>query len=115
MSFWTLAALALVSYFVLTRLTGGKRMSPTAIKEKIAAGALVVDVRTPDEFRTGAYPGARNIPLQELPARLGELDKAKPIVVYCAAGGRSAQAASLMQAAGFADVSNGGGLSQMPR
>lgn len=115
MSFWTLAALAIVLFFVFTRLTGGKRMSPTAIKEMISAGALVLDVRTPDEFRTGAYPGAQNIPLAVLPARLDELDKSKPVVVYCAAGGRSAQAASLMKAAGFAEVVNGGGLSQMPR
>ncbi|HEY9857314.1 MAG TPA: rhodanese-like domain-containing protein [Stenomitos sp.] len=90
-------------------------MSPNVVREKIAAGATIVDVRSPGEYRSGAYPGAINIPLQELPQRLGELSKAKPIVVYCASGGRSAAAAGVMKQAGFSDVVNGGGLIQMPR
>ena len=90
-------------------------MSSAAIKEKIASGAQILDVRTREEFQGGAYPGARNIPVQELGSRLGELDPSKPVVVYCAAGGRSASAASLMMQAGFTDVVNAGGLAQMPR
>ena len=82
-----------------------------AEKEDIVAAIL----KREELGSTGAYPGAQNIPLGVLPARLGELDKSKPVVVYCAAGGRSAQAAVIMQAAGFTEVVNGGGLSQMPR
>ena len=47
-------------------------------------------------------PGARLIPLDELPERLGELDRALPTIVYCAAGVRSRAAASVLQNAGFA-------------
>lgn len=115
MSLWIALALAAAAAFVYTRMQGGNRMSQATIKEKIAAGATVLDVRTPEEFRTGAYPGAINIPLQQLQGRLSELSKDKPVVVYCAAGGRSAAAASAMVQAGFTDVVNGGGLGQMPR
>jgi len=115
MSIWTIAAVAIAAAFTVWRLKGGKRMSPTVVREKIALGATILDVRTPGEYRSGAYPGAINIPLQELPRRLGELSKEKPVVVYCASGGRSAAATSVMRQAGFPDVVNAGGLPQMPR
>lgn len=105
------AGLALVALSLLK----GKKASPQAIKERIAAGALVVDVRTPGEFRGGAYPGARNIPLQELGSRMGELPKGRGIVVYCASGSRSAFAVRTLTKAGFSEVINGGGLSHMRR
>ena len=86
------------------------------IKEKITAGARIIDVRSPGEFRDGAYPGAVNIPLATLPARLMELEpKDKPIVLYCASGARSGQASRILKQAGFADVVNAGGLADMPR
>ena len=86
------------------------------IKEKISAGARIIDVRSPGEFRDGAYPGAVNIPLATLPARMMELEpKDKPIVLYCASGARSGQAARILKQAGFSDVVNAGGLSDMPR
>jgi phage shock protein E len=86
------------------------------ISERIKAGARIVDVRTPEEYADGAYPGAVNIPLAALQARLGELEpRDKPLVLYCASGARSAQAARLLKQAGFADVMNAGGLDDMPR
>ncbi|MNK61201.1 Thiosulfate sulfurtransferase PspE precursor [compost metagenome] len=115
MSTWILVALALAAIFVLSRLKGGNRMSSTAITEMIASGAQVLDVRTPAEYQAGAYPGARNIPVQALGSRLGELRKDKPIVVYCAAGGRAATATSMLKQAGFSEVVNAGGLMHMPR
>jgi rhodanese-related sulfurtransferase len=115
MSIWTGLIVALAAFFILSRLKGGKRMSPTALKEKISAGAQILDVRSPGEYSSGAYPGARNIPLQDLGRRLGELQRDKAVVVYCASGGRSAAAASLLSQAGFTDVVNAGGLMHMPR
>jgi phage shock protein E len=57
-----------------------------------------------------------NVPLAVLPARLGDLGpKEGPIVVYCASGARSAQAARLLKLAGFTHVVNAGGLDDMPR
>lgn len=73
-------------------------------------GSLVLDVRTEAEFRRGAYPGAINIPLQELPGRIPELPRDRGILVYCAAGVRSASAVRLLRAAGFVDVRDGGSL-----
>jgi len=90
-------------------------MAASSVKAMIDGGARVVDVRTPDEFADGAYPGAVNIPLASLASRAGELGpKDGPIVLYCASGARSAQAARLLKQAGFTNVVNAGGLSDMP-
>jgi glyoxylase-like metal-dependent hydrolase (beta-lactamase superfamily II)/rhodanese-related sulfurtransferase len=66
----------------------------------------VVDVRNPGEVEAGAITNAIAIPVGQLPARLGELDPAKPTVVYCAGGYRSSVAASLLRQHGFVDVSD---------
>lgn len=66
----------------------------------------VVDVRNPGETADGTIPGAATIPLPQLEARMGELDPARPTVVYCASGYRSSIAASALAAAGFDDVSD---------
>ena len=86
-----------------------------SILEKIKAGAAVIDVRSPDEFADGHYEGARNIPVNILPKHLDSVGpKDKPVVVYCASGARSAMAAKMLKASGFADVTNAGGLEDMP-
>jgi len=86
------------------------------VREKIQAGAQIIDVRSPEEFAEEAYPGARNIPVFEIEARAGELGpKDKPIVLYCASGARSAMAARILKSRGFSDVTNAGGLDDMPR
>jgi phage shock protein E len=91
-------------------------MAANTIKEKIAAGARIIDVRSVAEFKDGAYPGAVNIPLSLIPLKLKELEpRETPIVLYCASGARSGQAARLLKAAGFTDVVNAGGLDDMPR
>ena len=66
----------------------------------------IVDVRNPGEVAAGTIPNAIGIPVGQLPARLGELDPAKPTVVYCAGGYRSSVAASLLRRSGFNDVSD---------
>ncbi|MEI2778794.1 MAG: rhodanese-like domain-containing protein [Tetrasphaera sp.] len=66
----------------------------------------VVDVRNPGEVAGGMVPGAIHIPLPQLPSRLGELDPAVPVVLYCAGGWRSSVAASHLRAHGFTDVSD---------
>ncbi|MFF2810943.1 rhodanese-like domain-containing protein [Streptomyces sp. NPDC058000] len=70
------------------------------------AGAQLIDVRNPAEYAAGALPGARNIPLAALLDRLDELDPARPVVLYCRSGNRSMIAAALLEAQGFADVSD---------
>lgn len=90
-------------------------MASNSIKEKIAAGATIVDVRTVDEYQDGFYKGAINIPVNALEKRMGEIgDKKKPVIVYCASGSRSAVAMSILKSRGFTDVMNAGGLDDMP-
>ncbi len=74
----------------------------------LRAGGVVVDVRTPAEFAAGSSPGSLNIPLDELPARLLELDREKPVILCCASGARSGAAADILKAAGFRSVITAG-------
>ena len=67
----------------------------------VAEGALLLDVRSPQEFAAGHIDGAKNIPVDELPRRIAGLDPATPIVVYCQSGMRSARAKKALQAAGL--------------
>jgi len=66
----------------------------------------LLDVRQPKEYEDGHLAGAKLIPLKELPGRLGELEKGKPVIVYCAVGGRSKAAAQLLAGKDFASVYN---------
>lgn len=110
----TYLAIGIIAFIVLRRLLGGGKTAPGIVRQKLEAGASIVDVRTPDEFRSGAYPKAKNIPLADLGRRMGEIPKNKPVVVYCASGARSSSAARAMKQAGYTDVSNAGGLGNMP-
>lgn len=92
---------------------------PATAKQLVASGALVLDVRTPEEFADGHLPAAVNVPIDELPARLAEVDqlaggdKARPVVVYCASGARAGKAKSVLERAGHTRVVNGGGLDDL--
>lgn len=68
-------------------------------------GLLLLDVRSPQEWKKGHAPGARHLFLPDLPSRLSELPKSGRIAVYCDSGYRASIAASLLQACGF-DVAN---------
>jgi phage shock protein E len=82
--------------------------------KEILNKASVVDVRTPGEFLDGHYPGAINIPLNELSQRLDEFKELKmPIVAYCRSGARSGTAVSVLKQNGFNEVYNGGGLNDL--
>ncbi|QQO11452.1 rhodanese-like domain-containing protein [Breznakiella homolactica] len=84
------------------------------VMEKIEAGALIVDVRTEDEFKTGAYPGAVNIPLAVLQSRMEELEpRDRPIVIYCTSGTRGHMAADFLEAFGWTDAVCAGSLTEM--
>ncbi len=93
---------------------GGKNKAKLA--EKLAAGAKVIDVRSKGEFATGHFSGAINIPVDALAGKIKTLGATDtPIVVYCASGARAGQATAQLMAAGFTDVTNAGGLGNMPR
>ena len=70
---------------------------------------LVLDVRTAQEHAKGAIPGAVNVPVDELRARLGELPRDRPIVTYCQVGMRGYLATRILLQSGFPATSNLGG------
>ncbi len=65
-----------------------------------------IDVRQPEEVATGSLPGAINIPLDQLPGRIGELDPQRRVVLLCRSGNRSGQRRRLPRDVGFVDVVN---------
>ena len=77
-----------------------------AAELKKGAAPVILDVRTPEEYRAGHIPGSLNVPLDQLAARLPELGLAKSdeVVVHCERGGRAAQAEALLAKDGYEHV-----------
>lgn len=76
--------------------------------ELIRQGAIIVDVRTPGEYKSGHIKGSVNLPLDSLGNNLSKLKKDKCIICCCASGMRSGSAKSILQSKGFNEVYNGG-------
>ncbi|MBL0215277.1 MAG: rhodanese-like domain-containing protein [Myxococcales bacterium] len=95
------------------------KKDPATARKMIAEGAAVVDVRTAGEFAEEHLPGAINVPVESIREHLAEVDKlvggdkAKAVVVYCAAGSRAAKAKGVLEEAGYQRVVNGGGLDDL--
>ena len=77
----------------------------------VANGATLLDVRTTGEFARGHLPDAINIPVSDLPGRLGEMPVDRPVVVYCRSGHRSAIAAKALRDHGVTTVIDLGAMS----
>lgn len=76
-----------------------------------AEGAILVDVRTPKEYREGHIPGSKNVPLQQLDKISSVTDNINvPMFVYCYSGGRSRQATYMLRHMGYTNVQNVGGI-----
>jgi len=74
-------------------------------------GAVLVDVRTPQEYRDGHIPESKNVPLQSLEEMEGVVkDPKTPVFVYCYSGARSRQAAAMLGRMGYSSVKNIGGI-----
>lgn len=105
--------LALLVAFALRLLLGAIRrsrgtMNIEDINKFKPQKALILDVRTRAEYSGGHVAGSLNIPLNELPGRIKELDRSRPILACCASGARSASAKELLDRAGFPHVYNVG-------
>ena len=75
-------------------------------------GAVLLDVRTREEYSQGRIPGSKNIPLQEISFAEKELPgKDIPLFVYCYSGARSGQAVAKLKKMGYSHVKNIGGIS----
>ncbi|TWG91539.1 rhodanese-related sulfurtransferase [Nocardioides sp. J9] len=79
------------------------------LADAIDGGAVVVDVRETSEYADGHVPGARNIPMGQLPGRLDELDRSAVVHVVCASGNRSSAMTDVLVAQGFDAVNVAGG------
>ena len=84
----------------------------TGIEEyKGVAGAVLVDVRTPEEYKDGHIPGSHNVPLQQLDKIAGAAENMDTaLYVYCHSGARSRQATALLRRMGYTNVHNIGGI-----
>ncbi len=86
-----------------------EEVDPSAVREQLQEGALVIDVRQDEEWATGHIPGARHVPKSHLESRVegAAPDKAHPVILYCASGQRSAWAArTLIEDLGYEHVSS---------
>jgi len=86
----------------------GKETTDQTITDYLRDGALVMDVRSPEEFEQGQVADSRNIPLHTLPARVDEVKSyGKKIIAVCRSGARSGQATEFLGQQGV-DIINGG-------
>lgn len=93
-------------------------VEPQELKRRLDAGErpVILDVREAWEIAIASLPGTLNIPLQEVPVRLGEIDRSAELVVMCHGGGRSRRAAEFLAARGFSRVANlSGGIDAWSR
>ncbi|GIU83456.1 MAG: hypothetical protein KatS3mg008_0231 [Acidimicrobiales bacterium] len=79
------------------------------LEKRMQAGAFLLDVRQPDEYREAHVPGANLVPLDQLESRLAELPKDVTILCVCRSGARSFKAAELLRSRGFDAVNVEGG------
>jgi rhodanese-related sulfurtransferase len=80
---------------------GAREVSREEAKKLVEDGAQLVDVRAGHEWDAGRIEGASHLPLAELAGRAGELDRERPVVLYCRGGNRSTMAAEALAAEGF--------------
>lgn len=115
--YWSNMRILLAAFFLLiltalpTTAADQRDIDCAVAAEKVKNGALLVDVRTKDEFDQGHLVGARNIPLDYIEGNADALaaDKDREIVLYCRSGRRSGIAQTILRSRGFRQVLNAGG------
>jgi phage shock protein E len=114
---WTIAILfgvGLLAFFALQRLSF---VSAAVARHQLANGAIVIDVRSREEFQNSHVPNAINIPLEELreslPRRVN--DRNQVLLLHCLSGGRSAMARHKLKDLGYKNVFNLGSLARAKR
>lgn len=89
---------------------------PNPVQDALQQGAVVIDVRTVGEFRSGNVSGSLNIPLDQIGSKMKKIKQMrKPIVLCCASGMRSATATGMLKNAGIESVYNGRTWSKVDR
>ncbi len=111
--FYVLVGIVLLIYVRKQFLTRSlSNYSGEEAKQKVASGSILLDVRTAAERKSNSIPRSIHIPVQELSARIKELEKyrSREIICYCASGSRSVSAALKLKKAGFKDGNLRGGI-----
>ncbi|HEX7556862.1 MAG TPA: rhodanese-like domain-containing protein [Leptolinea sp.] len=118
---WIVVAVVIIgaaAFFFATgnmgsKTTLAKEISPAQVSRLQKDGALILDVREPDEWNAGHISGATLIPLGDLSNKLNDIPRDKQIVVVCRTGSRSATGRDILLNAGFPRVTSmGGGMTQ---
>lgn len=113
---WLIALLAIaaaVSLIACGNNAAMQKITPTQFTDQFVnkqAARTLLDVRTPEEFASGHIPGAVNISVDSLAQQLSQVPQDKPVVVYCHSGNRSAQAARILNDAGYKNIYDLGGI-----
>lgn len=86
----------------------GIKSKSEQIKEFLAEGAIIVDVRTPQEYNEGHVKNSMNIPVHQIEARVSLLQKKnKPVILCCKSGGRAGRAKTILQKNGIKCMNGG--------
>lgn len=92
---------------LLNMLFGSSELSQAEIYDLVhKKNALLIDVRSEGEYAKGHVRNSLNIPLDQLDEKSEELDKKRPVIIYCASGARSSVALKILQTNGFDVVYN---------
>jgi rhodanese-related sulfurtransferase len=83
--------------------------------ELVQQGAIILDVRSPEEYKQGHVKKSVNMPLNELSNHIAKLKKDTVIITCCASGMRSASAKGILKSNGFSNVYNGGGWNSLQK
>jgi rhodanese-related sulfurtransferase len=94
----------------------GIKSKAEQVKEMLKEGAIIIDVRTPQEYNEGHIANSLNIPVQQIEARISTIKKkGKPVILCCKSGGRAGTAKAVLQRNGIKCMNGGswGGLNYM--
>ena len=105
---WSIAIIAGIVFVVFFAWKRLSFVSAEVARKQLAEGAVVIDVRSPEEFRSGHVPNAVNIPLGELRESLPRRvkDKSQVLLLHCLSGGRSGIAKQQIKGMGYQNVFN---------
>jgi rhodanese-related sulfurtransferase len=92
-----------------------REIDTTTLASELEDGATLIDVREPGEYVEGHVPGAVLVPMSQLPSRLDELDRTRPVHLICASGNRSGAMGELLASSGFDAVNVAGGTKAWSR